>query len=203
MTYDKLDGDWVRTCESKYEWDVPIPDSIRTFTPPAGVTLVKDDWWESRMEAKVAEGETEDWNVVVHMLDVSRKGDVVVSLSRTVKPGVPPMKYDNGAPFVGVTATDDQGVAYKQDPYFGCNGGYWTTTLRRQGASTAIPSTITLTVHPYCTDSGYAQVITFTNVPLPARQAVDEFFHRDPKAEAKLEAELAAASAQMRKAEGK
>jgi len=83
IAHYKLEGDeWQLTYETEsIEYDVPIPDRVKTFTFPKGTTVAYSRWWEGRTDEVIAEGKSDGWTVKVHALDVDTNGDVYVTFS--------------------------------------------------------------------------------------------------------------------------
>ena len=177
MEQCKFEGLWEPRYEAEYEWDVEIPQAVLEFRPPKGTTLTRSHWWEERAGQVVAEGETADWKVTVHAVDVNRHGDIVLSLSRELKPGAPTGPYWNASPIMRAAARDDAGIEYEQLGRYGCNSSlriaYWTTILERPSEA-GRPRTVTLTIWPYAKGAGEEQSVTFQNLRLPPRQDVED-----------------------------
>ena len=79
----KLEGDeWKLTYATEsIEYDVPVPDDLKSFTFPKGTTVAYSRWWEGRTDEVIAEGESDGWTVKVHALDVDTNGDVYLTFS--------------------------------------------------------------------------------------------------------------------------
>ncbi|NIR01080.1 MAG: hypothetical protein GTN78_12915 [Gemmatimonadales bacterium] len=178
MAQYRFEGTWEPTYLAEYEWDVDIPEAGE-FRPPKGTELRRDTWWEERADQTLAAGTTEDWEVVLHSVDVNRRGDLVLSLHRAPRPESPISRWQNGAVAWEVEAVDDAGVGYR------CTvGGPWSsyflvsygtaTLVREQGEGNA--RTVTVTIYPYPRGETADQSVTFPNIPLPPRQDVDDVF---------------------------
>jgi hypothetical protein len=169
-------GSWRRYSTQKVEYDVPITAAARTFQPPPGTTLYRDHWWSKRKGKVVATARSADWEVTLHAIDMNRRGDLVLSLRRELRPDAK-LHLTNTAPPMRVKATDDAGAAYTQLNGYRCwnrgTVGYWVTTLEREQTD-ARPKTVTLTIYPYWSGARKAQSVTFPDVPLPPRQNVDD-----------------------------
>jgi len=181
MSQYRFEGVWEPRYRAEYEWDVDIPEAGE-FRPPKGTELRRDTWWEERADQILAAGTTEDWEVVLHSIDVNRRGDLVLSLHRAPRPESPMSRWQNGSVRWSVEAVDDAGVGYRHagggpwHSYFLV--GYGTAKLvRAQEARNG--RTVTVTVYPYPRGDTADQSVTFRGVPLPPRQDVD-----DPIAEA-------------------
>ncbi|NIM04370.1 MAG: hypothetical protein GTN69_05260 [Armatimonadetes bacterium] len=173
MTQFQFEGTWEPRYEAQYMWDVEIPQEVREFTPPEGTKFTRSMWWKTRVAQTLASSETEDWIVTLHAVDINRRGDIVLSLNRTLKPD-PTISYKGGQPF-RAEATDNAGGEYEQLDGFSCIGPYWTTTLEHKRGGTN-PSRATITIYPYPEGQGAEQSVTFADVPLPPRQKVDDVF---------------------------
>ncbi len=166
------------------EWDVEIPEDTWTFNPPSGTTLHRYRWWTDRQDKLLATGNTANWQVNVHTIDVNRSGDLVVTLSRWLLQ--PDVQELSSSPSPSVHVEDSASVEYVQEPSFTCvnwvsekqTGGYWTTTLRRDRSAepTQAPRSVSLTIHPYSYAPYQAEAVTFRNLPLPPRQQADDLF---------------------------
>ena len=177
MTQEAFEGTWERRYEADYEWDVEIPSHVREFTPPSGTKLVRHLWWQQRAGQTLAEGQTADWDVVLHAVDVGRSGNVVLSLERRLKADSALSRNMNSGVPLRVEGVGSNGKGYAQRRVFSCFNdsvvGYWTTTLT-PGNPNAHPRTITLTVWPYPKGASEDQSITFNNIPLPSRQNAED-----------------------------
>ncbi len=182
MSQYKFEGTWEPRYEAEYVWDVEIPQAVLEFRPPKGTTLRRTLWWENRVDQIIAQGDTRDWTVTLHAIDVSNKGDIVLSLSRvkTAESLVP--KWYNTTPAIRVEAVGNRSGGYSQLNVYSCynrwDAGYWTTTLKAESPE-ADPRTITLTISPYPRSWSEGQSVTFDNVPLPPRQDVDDVFEAE------------------------
>jgi len=179
MTHDKFEGTWEPRYEAQYVWDVEIPQDVREFKPPKGTTLERNLWWKTRAARTLARSETEHWIVTLHGVDIDRRGDIVLSLSRDFKPESPGGPYWNTAVPVRAEASDNGGGEYEQLNRYGCDSrvtvSYWTTILRhKQGGANR--SRATFTIYPYPRGQAKGQSVTFANVPMPPRQNVDDVF---------------------------
>ena len=166
-----------QTYEATYEWDVEIPDELRSVDLPAGTKVDRLSWWETRAEQAVAQEDTRDWTVTLHSVDVNRNGDVLLSLSRVMTADSQmPSVYNSALPLV-VEARGTGGERYTQDNGYGCfnarHSGYWTTTLKPANAESR-PRSVTLTIWPYKESPSEDQSVTFRNIPVPPREDVDD-----------------------------
>jgi hypothetical protein len=160
------------------EWDAEIPDSTWTFTPPAGTKVERHTWWATRAGRELAAAQSGDWRVVLHAIDVSRTGYVVLTLSRWLPEAEPDPERRPGTP--EARAVDNLGTTYTQDDSrFGCHtdrmGGYWITTLRPSRPAPAA-SGISLTIGAEAEAGLGHPPVTFHNLPLPPRQQADDLF---------------------------
>jgi hypothetical protein len=99
-------------------YDEPVPDTLFTWQPPAGVKVVEfPDWWEGRRDRKLAIAANKDWEVMVHAVDVAANGDVWLTASERRRSGE---AADRGKlPLItwaayGMTLTDERGRVYVQ-----------------------------------------------------------------------------------------
>jgi len=166
-----------QTYQADYEWDVEIPDELKSFDLPAGTKLTRSTWWETRADQAIVQADTRDWTVTLHSVDVNRSGDILLSLSRVETPDSEMPSVYNSAPRLFVEARGNGGEEYTQQNYFGCfnarHSGYWTTTLKPANAESR-PRSITLTIWPYKESPSEDQSVTFRNIPVPPRQDVDD-----------------------------
>jgi len=79
----KLEGEeWKQIYATEsIEYDVPIPDYLKSFTFPKGTTVAYSRWWEGRTDEIIAEEKSDGWTVRAHALDVDTSGDVYVTFS--------------------------------------------------------------------------------------------------------------------------
>jgi hypothetical protein len=160
------------------EWGAEIPDSVWKFQPPAGTKLERSMWWTGRADRDLAAGQSGDWRVVLHAVDVAHNGDVVLTLSRWLPEGEAAIARRPETPHI--EAEDDRGCTYSQDAGFGCSenpsGGYWVTTLHPATSQSVLPNAITVTIgSPVEAEQGHPPV-TFRTLPLPPRQEADDLF---------------------------
>ena len=166
-----------QTYQADYEWDVEIPDELKSFDAPAGTKLTRSTSWETRADQAIVQANTRDWTVTLHSVDVNRSGDILLSLSRIETPDSQMPSEYNTAPQLVVEARGSGGEEYTQQNgyscYNVCDSGYWTTTLRPTNPTTHWCS-VTLTIWPYKLSPSEDQSVTFRNIPVPARQNVDD-----------------------------
>jgi hypothetical protein len=165
------------THEATYEWNVEIPEELKHLDLPEGTKVSRFAWWETRAEKAIAQAATRDWLVTLHAIDINRRGDLLLSVSRAETPGSQMPSVYNGAPPLAVEAQGSGGERYEQQNGYSCSNarhaGYWTTTLEPESESSQ-PASITLTIRPYAHGPSEGQSVTFRNVPLPPRQDVDD-----------------------------
>jgi hypothetical protein len=178
MSQYKFEGTWEPTYRADYEWDVPIPDAGE-FRPPKGTRLNRHTWWQKRADQTIAAGTTQDWDVVLHAVDVNRRGDVVLSLHRAPRPESKISRWQDGSLRWRVEAADDAGVSYR----VGGGGPWGSYFLVSYGTATLVPEhrdrnarSVTLTVYPYPRGQTTDQSVTFRSIPLPPRQNTDDLF---------------------------
>lgn len=187
------DGQWERTYWTEVlEWDVAIPESVREFQFPPGTTVTERRWWTGRTERVIAQADTVDWIVKLHSIDVNRRGDLYVTLSRWLKPESG-LRESLSCARMQVDAIDEFGGKYTQsydrtpvDDVL-CDGPtterYTTVILRAQasGAPQAVPRRLTLTVHPYPRGDRGEQFMLFPDVARPGLGNGDELFREGVK----------------------
>jgi hypothetical protein len=179
--YTETEAGWQNTYAACYEWNMEIPEELRTFTPPRGTVVECHHWWESRIDQVIAEAATTDWLVTLHSVEVNRHGDIWLSLSRAETADSRMGDAYNSAPPIRVEAVGSGGESYSQLGRYSCYNmggegwgvGYWTTTLEAADPDRR-PRSVTLTVVPYPEGVSKADSVTFRNVRLPARQDVDD-----------------------------
>jgi len=174
------DSEWkLTTYTEEVEWDVEIPSDTWTFDIPKGTTVSEWLWWKERATHVLATGKTQDWQVTLHALDVSARGDVYVTLS-----------LDRLTPAAGqwrgmdIQGYDDQGVIYHPESRQHGGGGrvgYRVLVAQRdQSAARSVPArAITLTLHLRSSASPEEQILTFPVLPLPPPQAKEDLFAPD------------------------
>jgi outer membrane lipoprotein-sorting protein len=175
--YMLVGGVWEQTyMTALVEWDVELPEDVAEFEPPPGTTVIRSDWWR-RTDSALAGGETADWAVTLHAIDVNRRGDLYLTLSWAPKPGKSSEGFDTDEhPRVSVTSGD--GVSYEQNDSASCitrqrgpvRECFWAITMLREGntASPNLPQTVDITIRPFP-----RQEVTFYGIPLPPRQETD------------------------------
>jgi len=176
-TYVFDNGSWERTYWTEcVDWDVEIPESVREVEFPEGTTVQRDHWGAERTEETIATEYTQDWEVMLHGVEVNSRGALYVTGSRWGQPG-----SEIGAPniswWVRAEGTDQFGRRYVQsgDERWSAHadgGTYWTVVLEPESSRIppSIPRTVTLQIH-LCSVEGFAeQAVTFRNVPLPPAQ---------------------------------
>jgi hypothetical protein len=167
---------WALTYRLDYiEWGVEIPENVKDFDPPPGTTVTRVRWWTGRADKVIATATTADWEVTLHAIDVNRRGDLYLTLSRMPSAEKRGSWY-NGGLAIKVDAVDDSGAVYKQQNGYGCARDYWSTILERGASSNpdAIPRRVTFTMYPYRRGLSKDQSVTFRDVRLPARQSGDD-----------------------------
>jgi hypothetical protein len=174
-------GLWDKTFEAKYEWEVPIPDDLRKYTPPAGTKLDCFDTWSRRVDKVIAKASSKDWEVTIHDLELDRDGTVYLWLQRKMKRESDSGKYWNGAKVMRSAASDDVGGIYWLYSGYGVFGGeYWTTKLLRE-TDGGHPRTITLKIVPYSDRHIPDQFAVFKDLPLPPRRDIPDVFAAEEK----------------------
>jgi hypothetical protein len=165
----KQDERWIagkknRRAETIYKWEVPIPDSVREFTPPAGTKLTRDLWWQDKIDKVVAQASTPDGEVILHDVQVDNKGNIIASISarnpvfpRIVVEDNVGNKYYSRSSFLGSVA--DSGHLYAV-----------VSIVKAAGDSAEIPTTATFTFQPLGEKASEDRVAVLKDVPLPARQ---------------------------------
>jgi hypothetical protein len=152
-----LDGDrWVQTYWTEtIEWNAEVPESAREdFEPPPGTTLRRNTYWKEHADTVVATAATRDWTVTLHGIDVGRRGDISLGLSRWPAPNgaiSQDQEWPDSNVSIKVEAVDDTGARYKQYKGFSYVNFRWTTRLDRERpvGPGDNPQTITLTIRPY------------------------------------------------------
>ena len=176
-------GRWKLVAYSEeVAWDVDIPRDTWTFVPPEGWRVEYHRWWTGRVENTLASGQTQDWQVTLHAMDMNKNGDLILTWSRLPSREVADRLDGRVTPF-RISAADDLGVTYEQDGGKECMRGrygrdYLATTLRRAQSATppGLGRTVTLTIHVSMWEPYADQVVTFADLPLPPRQdKVDVF----------------------------
>ncbi len=98
-----------------------IGAEVRNPGLPPHHTETVDTWWEDRLPKILGAGESEQWKVTLHSLEANEKGDLFVTVSRRLKPGMelPPSSDDRDGPpnpatqvHLGLEAVDDLGNRY-------------------------------------------------------------------------------------------
>ncbi|MBE9566285.1 MAG: hypothetical protein IMF16_06025 [Proteobacteria bacterium] len=179
-TYVFDNGSWERTHWTEcVEWDVEIPERVRQFEFPEGTTVQHHYWWAERTEETIATEYTQDWEVMLHAVEVNNRGALYVTGSRWGQPSseigeisAPSMSW-----VVTAEGTDQFGRRYVQsgDERWSAHadgGTYWTVVLEPESSRIppSIPRTVALTIYP-CSVEGFAdQAVTFRDVRLPPAQ---------------------------------
>ena len=166
---------WVE----KVEYDVEIPDDLRRFDPPPGTKLMRYRWWRDRIRKTIAVGSTPVAKVILHVIDVNRRGDVTLTLELEGRPTQQVRRFE----WPRVDAFDDAGSGYRADSGYGTGraasgsaGGppgraCLTVTLIRK-SRIGRPNSLTFTYYPCPVGPTADQSVTFSNLPLPPRQNV-------------------------------
>ena len=90
-TYKRVKGAWqLGYCVDSIETGVEMSMEVRAPEIPEGHVRVEDTWWRDRLGETLGVGQTEDWQVTLHRLEVNRLGELFVTLSRRPKVEVPP-----------------------------------------------------------------------------------------------------------------
>ena len=164
------------TYRADIEWDIAVPEDVWQFTPPEDTRAERSIDWEVMAKQELARGETRDWTVVLHAIEVAANGEVHLAISRA-ETGANVIA--DSAPPIWVSALGSDGERYDQTdrgPFFGAPGlARAVVTLEPENRG-ATPRSITLTVTPYPADPSEDQSVTFYNIPLPLRQNVDDVF---------------------------
>jgi len=114
----RVDGRWVLIYRvDSIESGVEIGDDVRDPALPEHHVQIEDTWWRERLVQTLARGESGDWLVTLHSLDVNRHGDLFVTLSRSPQVDIPPVREQAGGPVprvesIFIEATDDLGTRY-------------------------------------------------------------------------------------------
>jgi hypothetical protein len=184
FTLNLRDNTWEVKSESRYEWNVPIPDELRTLEIPEGTAENRYHWWDTRADQVLAQQQTENWTVTVHALDVNQSGAVYVSLSAAPTPNSSAAHSDLSVVAVSVEAVDDQGVVYQQEAEdHGSGRSYLMPTISfpvvlLKPTADATGRVLTITVHPYMAEGQGLEPVTpdepvVFELPLPSRQDGD------------------------------
>ncbi len=116
--YKRANGVWqLGYCVDSIETGVELGPEVRAPGIPDGHVRVEDTWWRDRLGTTLQVGQTEDWQVALHSLEVNRLGELFVTLSRRPRVEVPPDMDSNhklNAPLRSliVEAVDDFGNHY-------------------------------------------------------------------------------------------
>jgi len=169
-------GPWELVLQTdSIEWGGEIPEKAREFTSPAGTRITSVRWWKGRADRVLAEGATPDWEVRLHSIDVNRKGDLYLMLSRRRTPHsrVPETYNSTTMPIVVEEAPDGAGGWYIQRDDFSCAYEYWVTVLKHESApeNPSPPDRVALNIYPFPDPmSDINEFVTFKDLPLPPRQ---------------------------------
>ncbi len=172
-TWEWDGGQWrLASYTDEVAWNVDLPSGTFAFLPPKGTKVTYYGWWKDRLDKTVAVGQTQDWRVRVHAVDVNEKGDLLLSLSRYPAPGIE--QPDWKAVAVKIDAVDDLGVQYQDDMGDGrFQNSSWVTTLHRSTSTTrpSLAQTATVTIHFRASEPKTDQAVTLSDLPLPASRA--------------------------------
>ncbi len=157
-------GDKHRQAETIYEWEVPIPDSAREFTPPAGTKLTRNLWWQDKVDKVVAQASTPDGEVILHDVQVDNKGNIIASIYTR-----------NTAVLHRIVVEDNVGNRYYSGSSMGISAEFphcyaVIPITKAAGGSAEIPTTATFTFQPHQKGASKDKVAVLKDVPLPARQ---------------------------------
>jgi hypothetical protein len=169
-----VNGTREPTYQADIEWDIAVPQDVWQFTPPEDTRVERSIDWAIMAKQELVRGQTRDWTVVLHAIEVAANGDVHLAISRA-ETGANVIA--SSAPPIRVSALGSDGERYHQTdrgPFFGAPGlARAVVTLEPENRG-ATPRSITLTVTPYPADPSEDQSVTFRNLPLPPRQDVDD-----------------------------
>jgi hypothetical protein len=186
----KQDERWIagkkdRRAETIYKWEVPIPDSVRKFTPPAGTKLTRGLWWQDKIDKVVAQGSSPNWEVTLHDVQIDNQGNILASLS--MRHFVTDDNSNHGfRGFPEIIVADNVGNEYRN----GNSGSVYAVSgqsyeilpiTKATSKSAEIPATATFTFHLYQEGASKDQVVVFKDVPLPPRQplTMKELLHKN------------------------
>jgi len=198
--YKWVDGRWAPNCRlDTIEWPVEIGDDIRDVEAPEGHIEFRDNWWQGRLRKAMAVGNSDDWLVTLHAVDLNRNGDLYVTVSRQPKSGaIVALPSESGRlRALSVSAVDDVGVHYSvavptemkvdmprliegyPDPVvFGIPECHARIRLApdRPAVSSGVARTLTVAVTNSSPEGSHAswQSVTFRDLPLPARQVGED-----------------------------
>lgn len=84
--YKRVNSRWELVyCLDSIEFGAEMSEEVRNPQLPEHHVRLEDTWWRERLPRTLAAGESQDWRVALHSLEVNRKGDVFLTLSRTPK----------------------------------------------------------------------------------------------------------------------
>ncbi len=148
-------------------WDLQMPSDTFTFVPPQGTKVTSYRWWRDRFGATVATGQTPDWQVLMHAVDVGKDGDLVLTLSRRPSQGGQTEQWDAKIP-VEIDAIDNLGVGYHLGEGYDFPN-YLAVTVHRDASDTppGTAQTVTVTIRLRPSGPGVEQMVTFPALPLP------------------------------------
>jgi len=179
--YTFEDQRWVKTYwTQRIEWNVDVPESLRTFEIPPGTTLTRYTYWKQNADNVVATARNAQWQVVLRGLEADRYGRLYIGYSvRHISDG-------NASPDVktapeDVFAVGDTGGTYERHRGDESLGRHWTTRLDPQAAPgrEATPRTVTLYFFPR--GRGFPdldQVVTLPDIPPPPQQDTDDVWSK-------------------------
>lgn len=96
------------------ERDIEIDKTVRDAEAPPNHTEVRDNWWRARLPHVLAAGTSENWQFILNAMDLNRRGELFVTLSRKPRPGsayAEPRESRRLRP-ISAYAVDNFGVRY-------------------------------------------------------------------------------------------
>ncbi|MBN1460058.1 MAG: hypothetical protein JXA57_10995 [Armatimonadetes bacterium] len=176
-------GEWERIFTTeKVEWNVPVPAAVSRLDWPEGTRVQVQHWLDTRGNQELGRAAVTEGEVVLHALDVNRRGDIFITVSRPGRGvlGAPDcLRVEN----MDFAVVDDRGRPYGQsNHYFGGMCGfareYEVTDLRGgYGVDDDTRSrSVTVTVWPFSDEWHTGESVTFRDVPLPEPQHEDMLY---------------------------
>jgi|GEM_PF-6317128 len=170
---------WQLEYQAKYEWNVnlPGPETYRKLmVPPPGTLLTRSNWWENRANQAISITKNQDWEITLHALDINKRGEIFLSISRARRPdGRVPQKYNSG--WIKVEARDNTGGNYTQASRCSVVMDHWIfSLLPNNPGKMPVPHSITMTIFPYSHDpTGKLkdEFVVLKDIPLSPRQNGD------------------------------
>jgi len=166
-------GAWRLTSYTdEVAWDVDFPSGTFSFLPPKGTKVTYYRWWGDRFDRTVAAGQTADWRIRIHAIDVKENGDMLLTLSRYPSPGEQQPDWHTVA--VKIDAVDNLGTGYHDimgDGRF--QNSSWVAILEKS-TSTArrgIAQTATVTFRFSAAEGEATEIVTLSDLPLPPPRA--------------------------------